>query len=57
MTVLNIPVGDYHILLDDLDRYNLVIALLLGSKHLLNIKTIQDRFSRCHHFNSTSKLE
>lgn len=57
MTVHNIPVGDYHILLDDLDRYNLVIALLLGSKHLLSIKTIQDRFSRCHHFNSTSKLE
>lgn len=56
MIVHNIPVGDYT-LLDDLDRYNLVKALLLGSKHLLNIKTIQDRFSRCHHFNSTSKLK
>ena len=54
MTVHNIPVGDYT-LLDDLDRYNLVIALLLGSKNLLNIKTIQDRFSRCQHFNFTSK--
>ena len=56
MIVHNIPVGDYT-LLDDLDRYNLVKALLLGSKHLLNIKTIQDRFSHCHHFNSTSKLK
>ena len=56
MTVHNTPVGDYT-LLDDLDRYNLVIALLLGSKQLLNIKTIQDRFSRCQHFNCTSKQE